>query len=92
MNLDEALERLATEPVPSKLVELDGTVLLRIADHRFERSANPDGTRTAIIAIALAMGVVGGLLPDTAAIPRDSYASLTGVDRFAPSRLLAGPQ
>jgi len=86
-DLDRALARLASAPVPTALDGIEAQVLARIGSRPIVRRA---GLGIGVVTVAaLAIGMVGAELPATAS-PAVSLAPLAGASPLAPSALLVG--
>jgi hypothetical protein len=90
IEVEKALERLASEPVPSQLSTMNAAILERFSGHRFANPSETSSIRIGLVALALGMGLMGGLVPESSAVARQSQYPLSGADQFAPSSLLAG--
>jgi hypothetical protein len=88
VDVEISLRRLSEEAPPPGLSLMEDRVLARIEGHSFARESMR--LRAGAVVFALAMGVVGGMLPDTAAKARSATISLSGAADLAPSTLLAG--
>lgn len=85
-DLDRALARMASAPIPAALQGIEAHVLARIGDGSSVRRA---GLGIGVVTIAaLGLGMVGAELPATAS-PVVSLAPLGGSSPLAPSTLLA---
>lgn len=90
--IDRELKRLARDGIPAGLDLIEQSVLDRVAGHRF---ASPETLfRVGLVAgaVALAMGIFGGVLPVQPAPPADSLTPLLETSRLAPSSLLVERQ
>ncbi|PZN92884.1 MAG: hypothetical protein DCF31_14595 [Alphaproteobacteria bacterium] len=88
-DLDRALQRLQSLPVPARLATLEGDVLARIGAERDAASLTTVPVLGFAALVALAVGVAGAALPGTPA--EASPASLSAVGAgvpLAPSTLL----
>ena len=85
-DVDRALARLASVPVPTALDGMEARVFARISAGPAPRTGLHVG---AVIVAALAIGVAGGGVPATAREPA-LLAPLTGGSPLAPSTLLTG--
>lgn len=90
IEVEKALERLASEPIPSQLSMTNAAVLDRVSGYRFGNPLDTSSVRIGIVTVALGMGLMGGLVPESSAVARQSQYPLSGVDKLAPSSLLAG--
>lgn len=87
-DLDKILGRLAADPAPPELASIETEVLRRVDGHSFG-SADTGPLRIGIVAAALVMGVIGGILPEGHARAERALAPLAGELEHAPSTLLA---
>lgn len=87
-DFETLLRRLNEEPVPAALASIEQPILKRVSGHSFERE--PLRLRVAAVAVALVMGVAGGMLPESGANGRSVPAPLGEPASLAPSNLLAG--
>ena len=86
-DFDVLLRRLSEEPVPDGLAWTERRILERVSGYSFHRE--PLRFRVAAVAVALLMGVAGGMLPESGADAR-GVAPLGEDADLAPSTLLAG--
>lgn len=83
--ISKALERLSREPAPGSLVRVDYAVMERISMVPRAVRDLPLAARVLLVAIALLMGVAGGLLPERRA---ETLFPLEPAAKLAPSTLL----
>lgn len=89
-DLDRALQRLQSLPVPLRLAALEVEVLTRIAAERDAASLTTAPVLGLAALLALAVGVAGAALPGTAAEAAPASLSAFGPGvTLAPSTLLA---
>lgn len=89
-DIDFALSRAASAPVPTRLAATEALVLSRVSGHSFATRELPVGFRVAAMASALIMGVAGGLVPAEPAAAEHSLSPIGGAAELAPSTLLTG--
>lgn len=87
-DIDIALKWAANAPVPTRLAVTEALVLGRVSSHRFATRELPIGLRVTALAVALLMGVVGGLMPAEPAAAEQSLSPIGGAAELAPSTLL----
>lgn len=89
-DLDRALLRLQSMPVPTRLSAMEGDVLSRIAAERDAASLTSAPVLGLAAFVALAVGVAGATVPGTAAEASPALRSAFGSGAtLAPSTLLA---
>lgn len=89
-DIDSALRRLAEAPLPARVAGLETEVLKRTKDHRFERKQRATTFRFAAVALALIMGIAGGIVPGRSASAEDLLLPISDAVKLAPSTLLLG--
>ena len=87
-DLDHLLRHLGDEPAPDQLSSIESRVLDRVRGHSFEQE--PLRFRVGAVAIALLMGVAGGMLPQRGDDGSDRVAPFGEPADLAPSTLLVG--
>ena len=85
-DLESALHRLSTEAVPPSIALIEARVLGRVAGHSF--TGEPLRVRAAAVALALLLGVGGGMLPDPERPLSEAGSTLNEAVELAPSTLL----
>jgi hypothetical protein len=89
-DIDNALQRLADDQVPTGLMSIESVVLERVSEHRFSPAGQYTTLRVFAVAGALLMGVAGGLMPTDEAEAQPSLTPVAGASDLAPSSLLLG--
>ena len=89
-DIGEALARLSRAPVPAALVSVDATVMARVAELPRRLREVPPGVFVLAVAVALLMGLAGGVLPDGPANAEEPLSPIDSATRLAPSTLLGG--
>ena len=84
---EDLLGRLKREPAPHALALIEKTVLARVSQVSFKHE--PFSFRVVAVAMALVMGIAGGILPSLEGRDRDAIVPLGEAMEFAPSTLLA---
>jgi hypothetical protein len=87
-DLDHLLLRLGEEPTPDGLSTIEDRVFDRVRGHSFEQE--PLRYRAGAIALALLMGVAGGMLPHDGDRGSARVAPFGEPADLAPSTLLVG--
>ena len=87
-DLDHLLRRLGEEQAPDRLSTLEDKVLDRVRGHSFEQE--PLRYRAGAIALALLMGLAGGMLPQGGDRGSARVAPFGEPADLAPSTLLVG--
>ena len=85
-DLESALHRLSTEAAPPSIALIEARILGRVAGHSFRRE--PLRVRAAAVALALTLGVAGGLMPDSEHHFDKASSILGEAVELAPSTLL----
>lgn len=88
--IDTALRRLAQAPPPAHLARMEAVVFERIDGYSFVRRKITTSFRVGAVALALIMGIVGGLIPRQPADATDSLVPISDAAKLAPSTLLLG--
>lgn len=86
--VSKALERLSREPPPGSLVRVESAVMERISVVPRAVRDLPPAVRVLLVAIALLMGIAGGLLPEEPNSRAQSLYPLEPAAKLAPSTLL----
>ncbi|HKP34858.1 MAG TPA: hypothetical protein VJT70_08795 [Sphingomicrobium sp.] len=89
-DIDRALERLSRQPVPGALAQAEIDVLGRIAALGPRLRELPSGFYLTAVAVALAIGIAGGLFTGQNPASDASLYPLAPASRLAPSSLLGG--
>ncbi len=87
-DIDDVLKRAANAAVPARVASVDARVFSRISGYSFAAGEFPIGLRIAALAVALFMGVAGGMMPSEPAALEQSLSPISGAAQFAPSTLL----
>ena len=88
IDIDTALQRLAEEEAPSRLLLVDAAVLDQIEGHRFGARDVSTSFGALTVATALMMGIAAGLIPGQTSDANDDFAVMSGAAKLAPSTLL----
>lgn len=86
--ISRALERLASEPVPSALERTEVIVMGRLAAYPAATSQSLGRFGAVSIGAALLMGVAGGIVPGERAPRHETISPLVTTAALAPSTLL----
>ncbi|WP_188053884.1 hypothetical protein [Sphingosinithalassobacter sp. CS137] len=89
-DIDSALQRLAKAPPPTDLDRLEAAVFERVEGHGFGQPHVGTPLRICAVALAVALGIVGGLIPNRSGDAESFPVPLSDAARFAPSTLLIG--
>lgn len=89
-DIDSALQRLAKAPLPPDLARLEVAVFERVEGHGFGQPHVGTPLRICAVALAVAMGIAGGVIPNRSADAESFPVSLSDAARLAPSTLLIG--
>lgn len=87
-DIDKALQRLAQESVPVRLSSIDAIVLERLQGYRHAKRELPAHFRVAAVAVALIMGLAGGMMSGQTAQASHSVTQITGTSELTPSAIL----